>query len=236
MSIACPGFIAAIDPRLCQAVDIYCERTSAAFWSEPINAVTNVAFLVAAWAAWQLQARHPDNPASGLTRALIVIVAIVGLGSFTFHTVGTAWAGWLDVIPILVFMLTYLWMVLTRVIGWPVRLAAPAMLVFFAATFSIEAFAPVGFLWGGAFYLPSIAVLLLFGWVFFQRVGPAGGRAFAIAVGVFILSYAARTADPAVCPAIPIGTHFIWHLLNAVFLYLLLRVTIVHGSKIRSIS
>ncbi len=234
MTLACPGFIAAIDPGLCRAVDIYCERTDAAFWSEPINAVTNLAFLISAWAAWQLQARHPDNPATGLTRALIVIIALVGLGSLAFHTFGTRWAGLLDVVPILAFMLTYLWMVLSRVIGWPVWLAVSAMLAFVAATFSFGALIPAGLRWGGTFYLPSIAVLLMVAWVFYRRVGVAGGRAFAIAVGVFIVSYAARTADPVVCAAFPIGTHFIWHLLNAVFLYLLLRVTIVHGSSLKS--
>ena len=29
-------------------LDFYCERTSAAFWAEPFNAVSNASFLVAA--------------------------------------------------------------------------------------------------------------------------------------------------------------------------------------------
>lgn len=29
-----------------QAIDIYCERTDADFWSEPINALSNAAFMV----------------------------------------------------------------------------------------------------------------------------------------------------------------------------------------------
>ena len=36
-----------------EAVDGYCERVDAAFWSEPINAVTNAAFLIAAIWAWR---------------------------------------------------------------------------------------------------------------------------------------------------------------------------------------
>ncbi len=31
-----------------QAVDIYCERTSAAFWAEPVNALSNLSFIAAA--------------------------------------------------------------------------------------------------------------------------------------------------------------------------------------------
>ena len=45
MSIACPDFIAALDPALCRAVDHYCERTGPALDAEPVNAITNAAFL-----------------------------------------------------------------------------------------------------------------------------------------------------------------------------------------------
>jgi hypothetical protein len=36
-----------------------------------------------------------------------------------------------------------------------------------------------------------------------------------------------RTIDRAVCSSVPIGTHFIWHLLNAVVLYVLLRTAML---------
>lgn len=40
------------------AVDIYCERTSAGFWAEPINALSNLSFpLGALWAAVLARAR-----------------------------------------------------------------------------------------------------------------------------------------------------------------------------------
>ncbi len=32
-----------------RAVNSYCERTDPGFWSEPVNALTNAAFLVAAF-------------------------------------------------------------------------------------------------------------------------------------------------------------------------------------------
>jgi len=51
MSIACPSLIGSQYPELCAAVDHYCERTSSAFDAEPLNALTNAAFLVAAWGA-----------------------------------------------------------------------------------------------------------------------------------------------------------------------------------------
>jgi hypothetical protein len=32
-------------------VDLYCERTDPSFWAEPINALSNLSFLLAAWLA-----------------------------------------------------------------------------------------------------------------------------------------------------------------------------------------
>ena len=50
---------------------------------------------------------------------------------------------------------------------------------------------------------------------------------FWMAVATFILSFAFRTADASVCPTLPYGTHFLWHIFNAVTVYLLARVAIV---------
>ena len=36
---------------LSRPVNIYCERTSAAWTAEPLNAISNIAFFIAAWAA-----------------------------------------------------------------------------------------------------------------------------------------------------------------------------------------
>jgi hypothetical protein len=56
-----------------EAVDGYCERVDAAFW------------------AW----RRPDLPEMG--RVLTVILALIGVGSFLFHTFAQTWAGLADV-------------------------------------------------------------------------------------------------------------------------------------------
>jgi hypothetical protein len=121
-------------PGLCHAVDIYCERTTSALDAEPVNALTNVAFLIAAGCAWRLQSGRTNPVATGLIRALIVITAVVGLGSFLFHTVATRWAEWGDVIPIVVFMLLFLWLVLTHFFGWSLWTKLITLLSFVAVT------------------------------------------------------------------------------------------------------
>ena len=52
---------------LFQTIDAYCERTDPGYWAEPVNALTNLAFLLAALIAWRRSAGLPG------ARALAVI-------------------------------------------------------------------------------------------------------------------------------------------------------------------
>src|SRR6185369_5412962 len=118
MSLQCPAIFGDQYSDLCRAIDHYCERTSPDLDAELVNAFTNAAFLLGARLAWRMQGRQPHSAASPLIQGLIVAMAVVGLGSFLFHTIGTRWAEWGDVIPILVFMLLYLWFILSYLFHW----------------------------------------------------------------------------------------------------------------------
>jgi len=227
VSAVCPWFILALDPELCRSVDHYCERTSPAFDAEPINALTNLAFLVAGFMAWRLQVAQRDGGGNGLVGSIIFIIPIIGLGSILFHTLAVRWAEWGDVVPILVFMLLYLWLVTRRFLAWTFWPSALALSVFFAATLYLEARVPGSFLWGGAMYLPTVFVLIILP-LALRGHRPSVGRPFFIAVAVFLMSFTARTLDAPLCAHIPTGTHFLWHILNAVLLYMLARIAILH--------
>src|SRR6056297_1606654 len=87
------------------AIDGYCERLGPGYWAEPVNALTNLAFLLAALAmAWRL--RGTGLP---LAWAMVVLLALVGLGSFLFHTHAQGWAALADTGAILAFILLYLY-------------------------------------------------------------------------------------------------------------------------------
>jgi hypothetical protein len=212
-------------------VDMYCERTAAAWNAEPLNAVSNIAFFIAAWAAWRLQRRRPNFAHDGAIRLLCVIIAVVGAGSATFHTVATRWAEWADVIPILVFMIVYCWAILTAFFRWPAVLKALATLLLFGATFYLEADEFEKVLWGGAMYVPTLVFLMAAGAGIWRRDADAG-KAFFFASGLFALSFAARTLDMPMCPSVPFGTHYVWHLCNAAVLYLLVRTLILHAPPV----
>ena len=209
-------------------VDIYCERTSGALDAEPLNALSNAAFFIAAWAAWRLQQRRPNAAFGGAIRALCIIIAVVGAGSLTFHTIATRWAEWVDVVPILIFMIVYCWLILTAFFRWPRWLKALATGLLVAATFYLESDQFEGFLWGGAMYLPTLVFMMVAG-AGIWRSNASAGKAFYAAASLFVLSFAARTLDMPVCGAFPVGTHYVWHLLNAAVLFLLVRIVIVHA-------
>lgn len=228
MTAVCPVFISTHFPELCRSVDHYCERTGPALDSEPVNAISNVAFLIASVAALRLYSHHTPPQCRSLIQILIVLIAVVGLGSFLFHTVGTRWAEWADVLPILFFILLYVWLILTLFYRWPNWQKLIAVSLLFLATFFLESRAPASFLWGGALYLPTVLTIVILSFTLF-RENPSAGKALVIAGAVFLLSFAARTLDMPLCENWPLGTHFLWHLLNAAVLYLLVRMTIVYG-------
>jgi hypothetical protein len=199
---------------------LYCERSDASFWAEPLNAATNAAFLIAAAAAfWRWRsAAGRDLPAL----ALIIAVVAVGLGSFTFHTVATRGAVLADVIPIAIFIYGYLLLAVRRFLHFAPGASLAIVVAFAAAAQAIAALAPPRFLNGSVGYLPALAALIAVA----AATDGATRRSLVIAALVFSVSLALRTADLSVCGFLPIGTHFLWHVLNAAVLYVLLHAAI----------
>jgi Ceramidase len=201
-------------------IDLYCERTDASFWAEPANALSNAAFLVAAAAAFWLWRRAGARHWPAL--ALIVVAAAVGIGSFAFHTLATRGAVLADVIPIAIFIYGYLLLALRRFLGLPAGIAVAIVAAYAAAAQTLAWLVPQGTLNGSIGYLPALAALT----VVARTARGRARRGLALAALIFTVSLALRTVDLAACGRFPLGTHFAWHLLNAVVLYVLLRTAI----------
>jgi hypothetical protein len=72
-------------------------------------------------------------------------------------------------------------------------------------------------------YLPALVGLAGIG-AALRWTGLTGARRYGWwllgAAGVFAVSLTARTLDRPLCGDFPTGTHFIWHILNAIVLFL----------------
>lgn len=204
-------------------IDLYCERIGAGLLAEPVNVFTNVAFLIAAWAAWSLARRL--NALSTDIRALTALSIVIGAGSGLFHAFAASWARILDEVPILVFQLWYLWLYTRRIMALRAEFAAASIAGYLAAAIFCRQFPHL--LNGSLIYAPALILMLCLGLYHFLQ-HKTGRSLLLAATGVFLASLALRSIDEVVCPYVPIGTHFLWHILNGVVLYLSMRALILN--------
>lgn len=217
-----------------EKVFIYCERgADPGFWAEPVNALTNVAFLIAGTAMLFAIAGRPAAERSLYGWTLALLALLIGVGSFLFHTVAERWAGGLDVAPILLFMLVAVYALARRALDAPILLAWGALAAF-VALFPLMRLVPCeGPSCGGLGYAPALIALALGGALVLRR-GDAGrgdgavGRGLLAAAGVFALSLTFRSLDQPLCAWTHIGDgalglHFGWHVFNGAVLYLVIR-------------
>lgn len=213
-----------------KAIDIYCERLDPSFWSEPINAISNAGFVLAG--LWTFS-KARQSGADLWVQGLCLWVAVIGIGSFLFHTFANAWSQQADVIPIQLFIVVFTLFSFRRFAGtnWIVAVVGTVALV-------------VGLGWlvgkipssihtavnGSLFYAP--AFIILFGFAAYLTMRGHGAARFLLIGGVvFCVSLFFRSIDMTVCGSLPIGTHFLWHLFNAVLLGTLCLGAVRHGQS-----
>ncbi len=199
-------------------VDLYCERLGPGLWAEPVNASTNLALFLVAWAIWDLA--HRSGTLSARVWLLIGLIVTIGIGSSLFHTFATTWARALDVVPILIFQLASLWLYSREIIKLRHGYAGGLLAGFLVAAYFGRQFPHI--LNGSLIYAPAFLLILGFG-LYHYRMRKRGRFDLVAAAGVFLVSVFFRSIDKAICPSFPVGTHFLWHLLMPVVLYLFVR-------------
>jgi hypothetical protein len=204
-------------------VDNYCERLLPGFWDEPLNAISNLAFWLAAWLVWRRWQRMAftnlqldSAPRSGDIKSLLVMLLLIGAGSFAFHTLATRWAGALDVLFIALYLHFYLAVYMHRALGLRWRIAWLGVPLFLVASWALS------MLWrqvpgAGAGYLSAWTILLLL-CAHSAVLKLPSTQALAAAAACFAVSLSLRQLDMPLCSDWRWGTHFAWHLLNAVTL------------------
>lgn len=210
-------------------IDIYCERTGPEFWSEPVNAITNLAFIIAAFFLVRMILRAgPDVRRDAGVWILAGLVFVIGVGSSLFHTFATRWAMLSDVIPIALFILIYTWYAIRRFVGAPAWGAALGVAAVLGLAIAVP---PLTGFRGGSYVAALTALIVIGGFLRLARVHPAGNALLA-AAAVFAVSLTLRTIDEPLCALVPLGTHFLWHLLNGCVLFIVVRALVLFGRRV----
>lgn len=201
-------------------VDGYCERLAPGLLAEPLNLVTNLAFLVAALVMW------PRT--RGIGRVLCVILFVIGVGSGLFHSVATPWASAGDIAPIVLFILVYVFAASRDFLGMgtPGALAMVVLFVPYAAA-TLPVFRLIPGIGSSAAYAPVPLLILLYAAWLMPRAPATAGRLVGGAV-LLSVSITFRALDEPLCGVWPWGTHFVWHVLNAVMLAWMIEVWTRH--------
>lgn len=211
----------------------YCERGQQdAFWAEPLNAITNASFIIAAIFALALALRN--RRLDGPVIWLIAITFAVGVGSFLFHTYAMVWSAILDTTPIMLFILSYFAIAMRCFGGFGWGKSLLLMLGFVAlmigASFVLNLLLR-DLIGGSVSYIPALLALLGVGVWLHSKTHPAGIWLITVAL-IFGASLTARAIDEPLCSTLSMGTHWLWHVLNGVVLGALIVAVIRHGQPL----
>ena len=196
------------------SVDIYCERLDASFWAEPINAISNLSFILAGFFLWRLR-----TPRSNV---MAILVILIGLGSFSFHTFANRLTGLLDVLAIALYLVVFAFLIPKQ---WSrklilIQLGSVLMLIISI----VLAHLLIGYLkpalpWlPSGMYLGAWLALVIFALITQDSNMPAA-RFLWLAVIIFPVSLLTRQLDLPLCDSFG-GSHWLWHLLNGLTLFL----------------
>ena len=204
---------------------IYCERAGDGFWAEPLNTVSTLAFVAAAWMAVRLLRGLPSAPGGERRWDLVLLagsVFVVGVAGFLWHSLAVPWAELLDLGAMLVFLVLFLISFLSRIAGVGIFGTVVVLLgVQWLMLQTGSRFSPT-LMNGGVFFYPAVAVLWVAALVATVRMR-SGGMPFLVAAALFSVALVLRNIDLTLCLQWPAGTHFAWQLLVAAAMYQLFR-------------
>ena len=200
-------------------IDLYCERISTLFWAEPINALTNVFFvLVGLYTLVQLKRRKIKDR---WIFFMGINTILIGIGSFLFHTYANFISMWADVLPIIILICSSFAYALKKVYRYNNLVTCFGAFAFLGIGFFLQFAVPPLFN-GSIVYTHAFVGLIVIG-LTTQRISQDISRGFTYAALIFTLSLFFRTVDPRVCDSFPLGTHFLWHTLNGLVIFFVQR-------------
>ncbi len=184
----------------------YCESLIGYFFPQPLNIISNVAFLIAAFLAY----RYLRNHRVSRLYILPILLGIIGIGSAWWHITNSRLGDILDTFSIVLFASVAVLLLLTEIAKSKV-VTALSFILLLSLVLITERFAA----WNGS--LPYVVLLIGFviiGVIYIKKI-PSAKSVFLSAILIFLIAIVFRSVDIILCPCIPFGTHFLWHVLLA---------------------
>ena len=183
----------------------YCESAAGWIVSQPLNAASNLVFVALAWWTW-------NDPAARLHRFGLLAVA---LGSLVWHTAMQPWALILDVGAIVLW--AALWALdWSRAVDVPWRRRAPWATLYLCVCVAVGwALLPVMPMWSAVFVPYAVGCTVL---ARSESTLPALRGWWALSAIAMAAAMFFRENDLRLCADVPVGVHWLWHLLTGISL------------------
>lgn len=200
-----------------------CERHGLGWMAEPLNVLSSFAFIAVAISIYRYYKKEEDLERKWIwdIHALTVLCFIIGVNSVIFHAFPTPTTELMDTLAIVFFIIIYFWSVLFRI----------GRCNLFQATICFIAFVGFSHIFVHQFpralndsigYLSSMIALIVIAVHLHLKARPSSQH-FMLAAIVGVCSLFCRAIDKEICSMLPIGSHFLWHTLNATLLFILLK-------------
>lgn len=199
----------------------YCERTESSFLSEPINFFSNAAFLISAYFAYQLLKKYKIKERSYYI--LVLLLTLIGVGSALWHSFRDPYALLLDALPIFAFFLLFLYLLFRKLIGNGKK-AFVLLIIFFLFQVVVSYLLP-NFLNGSVRHLVNGVVFGMLAFILYRENKPIR-KDMIIALSLYSLAIVFRSVDNSICSLLPIGTHFLWHIFNAIAAFYAMKLLV----------
>jgi hypothetical protein len=201
----------------------YCERAGPGAFDEPLNAITNLAFVIAAALAGSRIKAYPT--VSPWTRLLPWSLVAVAIASTVYHTLRSPITFAFDLLSLIVFILGAIFLVLRRAVVNTLQ-AAVIGILFLGFQIVLLILLPNDVLNGSISHLVTFLFVLLLMRLIANRYGSIISEGMPVAA-LYAVAIVFRTIDLTICPRLPIGTHFLWHLTGAVAGFFAIRFVLM---------
>ena len=199
----------------------YCELPVFGSYFEPLNTISNLFFIISAIFLYYFYKKN--NIKDVKSKIFLFLVILISLGSFLWHLNESDITFFLDVIPVTLFFIIYLYFLIfniiknnkNRIYVLLISSVSIVLLWIIFRSFFKESFIVINEAYGYVLTLFLFMILLVYSYIKKKDIF----KKIVIVFLLFLSAYIFRQADLFICPYFVFGTHFIWHIINAFVSY-----------------